>query len=115
MKYFDPLRNINRVMILITAILYITIYLGMLFQIVLGIYQVMAAIMILFSFNSFLKKDNIRIIIYWFILVVFAIFWGLGWLDAGHEICPMAIYPMSIAIYFTFFLEKLGTQNIEES
>jgi len=115
MKYFDPLRNINRVMILITAILYITIYLGMLFQIVLGIYQVMAAIMILFSFNSFLKKDKIRIIIYWFIVVVFAIFWGLGWLDAGHEIFPMAIYPMSIAIYFTFFLEKLGTQNIEES
>jgi len=100
-------------MMIITAVLYITVYLGMIFQIALGAYQVIVALIMLFSYKQLLKRDKSRILVYWLVVFLFALFWSLGWLEAGHEIFPMVIYPMSIAVYFTFFLEKLGTKNQE--
>ncbi|WP_431243123.1 hypothetical protein ACQ9BO_26655 [Flavobacterium sp. P21] len=106
------LKKINKIALCTTLVLFLTIYLGMLAQIPLGIIQVISAIYL--TVKMYHKSDYAKrnLSIYWIVtiseLVLFyvqhnyfptsndAIEWSL-----------MVVFPMSIAIYFYVIMRKI--------
>ncbi|WP_408041596.1 hypothetical protein [Tenacibaculum amylolyticum] len=97
----------NRLLLIATISLYATIIFGLYAQVLLGGYQVLAALLLIFLWKNYGKKEKNMLIIYWGITLVYGIlsiignfsmngFWGiLFWI----------IIPISIAVYFTYVLE----------
>lgn len=106
------LRKINNIAFYTTLILFITVYLGMLAQIPLGIIQVTSAIII--TYKMFLKSDYAKkhLAIYW-ILTLTELY--LFYLEQYHyqssndfiELSLMVIFPMAIAIYFKIIMNHI--------
>ncbi len=106
------LKKINKIALLTTLVLFLTVYLGMLAQIPLGIIQVISAIYL--TVKMYHKSDYAKrnLSTYWIVtiseLVLFyvqhnyfptsndAIEWSL-----------MVVFPMSIAIYFYIIMKKI--------
>lgn len=106
------LRKINNIAFYTTLILFITVYLGMLAQIPLGIIQVISAIII--TYKMFLKSDYAKkhLTIYWiFTLTELYLFY----LEQYHyqssndfiELLLMVFFPMAIAIYFKIIMNHI--------
>lgn len=106
------LRKINNIAGGTTLILFITVYIGMLAQIPLGIIQVTSAIII--AYKMFLKSDYAKkhLTIYW-ILALTELF--LFYLEHYHyqssndfiELSLMVFFPMAIAIYFKIIMNHI--------
>ncbi len=106
------LRRINNIAFYTTLILFITVYLGMLAQIPLGIIQVISAIIL--TYKMFLKSDYAKkhLTIYW-ILTLTELF--LFYLEQYHyqssndfiELSVMVFFPMAIAIYFKIIMNHI--------
>ena len=106
------LRRINNIAFYTTLILFITVYLGMLAQIPLGIIQVISAIIL--TYKMFLKSDYAKkhLTIYW-ILTLTELF--LFYLEQYHyqssndfiELSLMVFFPMAIAIYFKIIMNHI--------
>lgn len=101
---------INKVILIITAILYLTLYLGLYSQIVLGITQVLSSLILLFYWNRIDKKFRIKLYWYWTIITLYGLLWLLDWGNSGNTfviVLGIIIAPMSVAIYFFTILNKL--------
>ena len=108
MKLISVLRQINRVLMLITVMLYITVVFGLIFQVVLGGFQIIAAIILLILWYDLEKRERVRLLYYWLMVLTYGICIYMKWFDfIGHKIFQMAIFPIAIAGFFTFILEKL--------
>ena len=109
MKYINSVRNVNRGLMVITIILYATIILGLCFQIVLGAYQVLIALILLFYKEEFTKKTKNNLSIYFISVLIFGMFWLMGAFDSilNYWFIPYAIIPMGFAFFFSIFLEEL--------
>lgn len=106
------LKRINKVALIITLILYLTYYLGLLSQILLGAIQVVIAIFITIKFftNSTYARKHLSF--YWtFVMLEFlAIYLEQYYWKTSNDFYEILIYvisPMSIALYFTLILNKI--------
>ncbi|HEX8563240.1 MAG TPA: hypothetical protein VF676_09705 [Flavobacterium sp.] len=105
----------------ITAILYLTIYLGMIAQILLGPIQVISSLIILKGYYANLNVSQRRMMhIYWFAVVVsLTLIWYFNIYtnshDASEGISLFAV-PMTVAAYFIYILNKIlkNHENTQE-
>ncbi|MDR6762404.1 hypothetical protein J2Y38_002615 [Flavobacterium sp. 2755] len=106
------LKKINKIALCTTLILFLTVYLGMLAQIPLGIIQVISAVYLTiktFNHSDYAKKN---LTYYWIATVS-----ELTLFHIQHYYFPtsndaiewslMVIFPMSIAIYFYVIMRKI--------
>ena len=99
-----------------TLLLYLTIFLGLYAQIVLGFFQVIVALVLLGFLGKLSKKLTKHLIVYWIIVLlygllyllevkIFNIMGDLWWF-------VIVVVPMSIAGYFTYVLESLKKNEL---
>lgn len=113
------IRKINKFALIVTLILYLTYFLGLIAQVLLGAIQIIIAIIISIKFFKICTYARVRLCFYW----IFVVFEFLTiYLEQNHfetsndfyEILIYVIFPMSIAIYFTLILNKI-IRNHENS
>ena len=75
---------INQIILLITIILYVTIYLGMILQILLGGIQIISALILFRYWKQIPQKIKEYLNIYWVITIVYGICWLFNW-DSFNE------------------------------
>jgi len=109
MKYINIIRRINKVLLIVCIILHVTIYCGLLFQIVLGFYQVLVAFVLLFYWRELKEKEQYKMFIYYVLVLLYLIMHMVGVLNLNGDYWYIfiAIIPMCIAFYFTYLLETL--------
>ena len=106
------LRKLNNIAFYTTLILFITVYLGMLAQIPLGIIQVISAIIL--SYNVYLKSNYAKkhLTIYWILTLTELILLYLEHYQYQSsndfiELSLMVFFPMAIAIYFKIIMNHI--------
>ena len=109
---------INKTILIITALLYLTIYLGLYAQIILGVIQVFSSLTLLFFWKHILKKHKNKVYMYWIIIILY----GLAWLidlksieSTFFFILTIIIIPMSIAIGFVVLLNRIKNNNLNSN
>ncbi|AUC75499.1 hypothetical protein [Olleya sp. Bg11-27] len=106
---------INKIALITTLILYLTIFLGLYAQIVLGTLQVISALGLLFIWNKLSIKNKKELLVYWLLTITY----GLGWLATDNinngfiVVFLIIIIPISIAIYFVTILHSI-TKKLHE-
>ena len=107
------LYQLNKIVLIITAILYLTIILGLNAQIVLGVIQLLSALSISLIWNKFNFRHKKHLLIYWTIVIIYGIGWYLN-IEINDQwwIIVMIIIPMSIATYFVWILSNLKKLHI---
>lgn len=99
--------NLNRIMLVLTVVLYLTLIYGMLAQILLGFFQLMVAIVLGMRWFRLTESNKKKLSYYWCSVVLYFLLWftpvfqftTFSWL-------VISIIPMIIAGYFTYFLES---------
>ena len=78
-------------------------------QIILGITQVVSAIILLFFVKNFSMKNQNRIIIYWGVTLFYGLLYLADFLDKLDSLwfVMLVFIPLGIAGYFTFILESI--------
>jgi xanthine/uracil permease len=111
-------QKINKFSFIATLILYLTLFLGLYAQIVLGVIQILIALYISFNMQLLTKKMKYQIINYWIYVTLYSILataFFNDWIDFNDNnlllIITIIIIPMSIATYFTITLNKIAKQN----
>jgi len=109
------LYRLNKIVLIITLILYLTLILGLYAQIVLGAIQILSAIGVTFFWKRFKNQNKKQLILYWIIVILY----GIGWLIEinlnDFWWLGIIIIPMSIAIYFVWLLNNLKNLNHENT
>ena len=112
MNFLNPILKINKIVYIITLLLYLTLCFGMLFQIVLGITQIITAFYVTYNFYKALDKINQkRIIIYWTAITInltLALFTSNLWDISG--VIFLFLVPMIIASIFLKLLSIITTE-----
>ncbi|WP_298320323.1 hypothetical protein [uncultured Aquimarina sp.] len=104
------IHNINKWSFIITLLLYMTVILGLLSQILLGFIQVIIAIIIFSKWKQHTYRIRKYLIIYFSIVALYGVFWLLGIAETFNtnsmvmdpSILYLCIIPMSIAAYFVY-------------
>ena len=116
MNYLNPIFKINKYVFITTLILYLTVYFGMLFQMVLGVTQLATAIYVTYSFYKALQKENRKwLVIYWVTVVVdlaVAFFMGQIWQPSAAIF--VFLFPMIIAGLFLKLLSNIRHEINEQ-
>ncbi|MDT0558419.1 hypothetical protein RM697_07165 [Ichthyenterobacterium sp. W332] len=100
----------NKFVIITTAILYLTLYLGLYAQIVLGFVQIISSLLLLFHWKLFSKKSKSRLYCYYTITITYGLCWLFDWPlfnSMLFGIIAIIIIPMSIATYFFITLSNI--------
>lgn len=109
------LHKINFFALAITLALYLTVFLGMYAQIVLGPLQLLIALIV--SFNYYKKLDKTlknHLLAYWLTAAVSLIIAYLSWTHntaSDYVIITIFVIPMLIACYFVYLTYKI-TQHL---
>ena len=111
----NTLFKVNAWMYGITLALYITVIGGLLFQILLGITQVIMAISLFFGWNDYTKKVKLHLSIYSGITFLYlAFFFGIS-MDhymGDYVVIPFyMILPMAIGGYFVYITSLLKNEK----
>ena len=113
MTIFTNLHKINKIFYFTTLGLYLLVYFGMLFQIILGIVQIAIGIILLLKIKELRKEKQRKIQLYWilvlsdFLLILTNSFYGN---DLGNFIC-FFLFPMLIATYFYFLTANITSNS----
>jgi hypothetical protein len=114
------LLKINKIALFGTLLLFLTIYLGLLAQIPLGIIQVISAVYL--TSKTFAKSDYAKkhLSTYWIAaiseLVLFYVqHYYFPTSNDAIEWSLMMIFPMSIAIYFYIIMKKIIEEYVQNS
>jgi len=113
MTTFTNLHKINKIFYFTTLGLYLLVYFGMLFQIVLGIVQVTIGIILLVKMKELSKEKKRKIRLYW-ILVVIDFFLILTNSALGNDfgnLISFFLFPMVIATYFYFLTANITSDS----
>lgn len=105
----------NRILMCINIILLISIYglfYGMYLEVILGFFQVITSVILLFFWNSYENKTKMRLKIYYSLVITyFLLLFFTDWSGKADEfyriIIGIILIPMSLAIYFTFIIERI--------
>lgn len=104
---------LNRFIGVMTIMLYATFILGFCAQIVLGAFQIISFLILLLFLKHFSKSEKRMLLVYFLVTAFFFLGWYLisevfkSDLNNHLEMGLMILIPMSIAVYFTYILEKL--------
>lgn len=114
---FSTLHKINKIFYFTTLALYLLVYFGMLFQIILGIVQVIIGFTLLIRRDELSKSKKIKLIIYWIlvILVFFLVLINLNFNYVAGNLFCLFVLPMAIATYFYFFTANLNSESFLEA
>lgn len=106
------LRKINKIALFTTLVLFLTVYLGLLAQIPLGIIQVVSAIYL--TIKTYNKSDYAKkhLSNYWIVTIVelTLLYLQNHYYQTSNDAIEwslMMIFPMSIAIYFYIIMKKI--------
>lgn len=100
--------QINKVVLIITYLLYLTIFFGLYAQMALGAIQIIYALLLFFYWKKLSNKTKNQLYIYWAIVIVYGLCWLLDWKDFNdtfYLIFGMMVVPMAIATYFVYLLK----------
>ncbi|WP_347922648.1 hypothetical protein [Pontimicrobium sp. SW4] len=101
---------LNKAILIITAILYLTLFLGLYSQIVLGLMQVFTSIILLFYWKKIKQQLRIKLYKYWIIISIYGLLWLIDW-NASIELYVFVFgviaIPLCIAVYFLSILNKI--------
>lgn len=104
---------INRIVLALTLLLYITVILGLYAQVVLGAVQILFFIILVICNNKINEKQS-RNLLRYFVMVVlyfFALYFiRENHLDIKHEavfIIGLIIIPLTLAGFFTYIVEEI--------
>ena len=107
------LHKTNRALMIITGVLYLTIYLGLIFQIALGTIQVIMTIYMLFHFSTYNRKVKQLLKIYTFLTTIVLTLIFTNYYANTHndfyQILLWAVIPLSLAflhLYITYLIQK---------
>ncbi|WP_299246820.1 hypothetical protein [uncultured Aquimarina sp.] len=108
------IHNINKWSLIITLLLYLTIYLGLLAQIPLGFIQFVLALSILGHWKQLNSLSKKLILTYW---SLFVSYW-LAFAIMGNSLNDLwfifySIIPMSIASYFVYITYQIKKSTHE--
>ena len=106
---------LNKVILIITLVLYLTLYLGMYSQIVLGLIQVLSAIFLFTYWKKFSSITKKQLSFYWILTILYGLCWLLDWQNTHNTyviIFGIIVLPMSIAGYFFYILNSI--KNMEK-
>lgn len=110
------LYNINKIAFIITLVLYISVFYGMLFQILLGAIQILSGLYLCFQWKKLFSKQKKHLTIYWAFVGCYSIGWifSLSEWNSYNEfiyvIIGIMVIPMAIAAYFLFILHSVKNQ-----
>ncbi|WP_047545243.1 hypothetical protein [Psychroserpens sp. Hel_I_66] len=109
----NALYNINKVLFIITLVLYLTVVFGMVSQVILGGFQIITALILFLSWKKLSAKTKKKLSLYWIIIIIYGICW-IFWLhkwDSFNEILitiiTIMVIPMSIAGYFIYIIDPI--------
>lgn len=105
------LYNINKIVLIITIVLYLTIIFGLYAQIVLGVIQILTAISLLFLLNSLKKEQKLQLLIYWLLVILYGIRWYIKIDLKDFWWLGIIVIPMCIAGYFLYILRHIKNIN----
>ncbi len=102
--------NTNGVIYSITLLLYLTIYFGLLMQILLGIVQVIFFFVLLFNYDKFSETIQSHLKIYGVLSGIYLVCLFSGFYPKDNWIILLLItlVPMSIGGYFTYIVHQLN-------
>lgn len=110
------IHQINKWALIVTLVLYCTVYLGMLAQIVLGTLQLFFAITVTGRYYKELPIDYQKLIKrYWISVTLSGTYIGIVyWIDSHYSndfymITSLFVIPMAIAVYFVFITKKISS------
>lgn len=113
----NTLHKINKVFYFTTLALYLLVYFGMMFQIILGIVQLIIGFTLLVRRDELSKSKKTKLIIYWILVIaaflLIVINFKLKYV-AGNLFC-FFILPMAIATYFYFFTANINSESFLEA
>ncbi len=101
---------INQLIFIITLILYLTIVLGLYAQIILGIFQVLSSLLLIFHWKTFSYKTKKLLQTYWLIIIIYGFMWLFDWKIYNSPyvvIIGIMILPMMIAGYFLYIIHTI--------
>jgi len=101
------LYEINKWLVITTLLLYLTIYLGMLFQMVLGVAQVIMSIYILTNYNNLKRETKSLFTIYLVLTVIVVSIIASGMITSSGFIIVHLIIPMLIAFFHLYITYKI--------
>ena len=108
----NTLRTINTIAFYATLLLYLTVYFGMLAQILLGIIQVLSALVLTYEIENKSAYAKKHLTIYWIVTIIeLALFFLEQYVyessNDAIELSLMIFFPMAIAIYFFIIMRKI--------
>lgn len=107
------IHNINTLATWATILLYISIFLGMYAQIVLGPLQLILATIVSIKYYKSLNKYHKNLVLYYWLAVVATLalagfVWSTNFDNVPLTIGCLFIIPMSVACYFLYVTKKLN-------
>ena len=108
---------INKWLIIINTVLYITVYLGLIFQILLGAIQVIMAIIIAFNITKLTKRAKRLFQIYSITTITFLLLFLTDYIKLNndlYELITWIIIPQTLAflhLYITYLIYKTETKQ----
>ncbi|WP_367891361.1 YqjF family protein [Flavobacterium pectinovorum] len=110
---FTTLHKINKIFYFTTLGLYLLVYFGMLFQIVLGIVQITIGIILLTKMKELSKEKKRKIRLYWILVLIAFLLIPANFEfgnDFGNFIC-FFVFPMLVATYFYFLTANIDSDS----
>jgi hypothetical protein len=114
----EALHKINKWSFIITLVLYITVYSGMLAQLILGPIQlIIAAIISIKYFKILSYRQRHQIKVYWLLvtiaglLLIWVKFYNPYFSNDFFLIVTLFVFPMFIALYFVYLTSEIKNQQ----
>ena len=106
--------QLNKGVLILTLVLYLTLILGLYAQMVLGTIQLLSALFLFLRWNIFSIQTKKQLTIYWVIVILYGTCWLFEWTfinELALLIIGIIIIPLSIAGYFLYILNTIKNIN----
>ncbi|WP_108866646.1 hypothetical protein [Aquimarina aquimarini] len=104
---------INKWSFILTLLLYLTIYLGLIAQIFLGGIQIILASILLFYWKKFDKEQKKHLITYSCLVMLYGLIFLTSVAISDFALLYLVIAPMSIAGYFVYVTYQIKNTTYE--
>ena len=111
---------VNIWLYVMTLFMYITLYFGFLFQLLLGFSQIIMAILLVARITEIKSNLKVHLLFYWFVTIGYLIFYSvqepMRTFEFSYMVLTVTVLPLVIAGYFTYitYLVKRWKEKGEE-